>query len=347
MGQSEITVKVSRSGMPEDAFLELALPAHVAGMSVGQLLELIFPDDAESASSLADAFDLAANPDLPEIYDHIRPVFRQLRHGLCSVNITTGAGRPASPEDAVREHLNPPECGAALPGYQLSLHLSPEYQPLEYAAAMGWDAGEPDLETWLQTCVSLYFVDKHEQSLISQAGESANDDLSTLTAAMCQQDLISLCPNSGKAGITRITEQGRTFIGNLLAETENYIDRYDLFQDVYWDEDTDTPEFDTGFGEDVRVALFIAEGLDPLRTVFLLRLYDGTLDEYADTWMEQVATEDFFDRVLEPLVDRSIVPEERLRRIADAGFTLLETAAEAAGERRLITRIAQRARSSP
>lgn len=329
--------------MPEDAFLELALPAHVAGMSVGQLLELIFPDDAESASALADAFDLAANPDLPEIYDHISPVFRQFRHGLCNLNITTGAGRGVSPEDTIREYLDLPESGATLPGYRLSLHLSPEYRPLEYAAEMSWDAGEPDLKTWLQTCVSLYFVDKHEQSLISQAGESANDDLATLTAAMCQQDLISLCIDSGK---TRITEQGRTFIGNLLAETENYIDRYDLFQDVYWDEDTDTPEFDTGFGEDVRVALFIAEGLDPLRTVFLMRLYDGTLDEYAGTWMEQVATEDFFDRVLEPLVDRSIVPEERLRRIADAGFALLETAAEAAGERRLITRIAQRARSS-
>jgi hypothetical protein len=33
----------------------------------------------------------------------------------------------------------------------------------------------------------------------------------------------------------------------------------------------------------LRVQIFIAEGLDPVRTVFLLRLYDGTLDEFAST----------------------------------------------------------------
>ena len=80
-----------------------------------------------------------------------------------------------------------------------------------------------------------------------------------------------------------ITPAGRRFIGALLSETEACIDRFDVFKDVLWDSDTGSAEFDTGYGEDLRVQIFIAEGLDPARTVFLLRLYDGTLDEFAST----------------------------------------------------------------
>ena len=63
-------------------------------------------------------------------------------------------------------------------------------------------------------------------------------------------------------------------------------------------------EFGTGRGVDLRVEAFMAEGLDPIRTVFLLRLYDGTLDARLRDWAEVIESEDFYEAVLEPVVNR-------------------------------------------
>ncbi len=95
----------------------------------------------------------------------------------------------------------------------------------------------------------------------------------------------------------------------MLTETESYIDLYDHFKDTEFDLDLDTTEFDTGRGVDLRVQVFLAEGLEPIRTVFLLRLYDGTLDDFVSTWECLIDDESFFDGILEPVVNLCEVDE--------------------------------------
>ena len=65
-----------------------------------------------------------------------------------------------------------------------------------------------------------------------------------------------------------ITGEGRRFIGDMLAESESYIDLYDHYQDTLTDPDGELVEFGSGRGADLRVEAFLAEGLDPIRTVF-------------------------------------------------------------------------------
>jgi hypothetical protein len=91
--------------------------------------------------------------------------------------------------------------------------------------------------------------------------------------------------------------------------------------------------------------VFIAEGLDPIRTVFLLRLYDGTLDIFSSTWRERIKDENFFDEILEPVVNRQNVDEALLDRIIGAGYVYLEERHQAARESAEREEIIQRVRA--
>ena len=116
-----------------------------------------------------------------------------------------------------------------------------------------------------------------------------------------------------------ITPAGRTYIGQLIRETESYIRRFDKFSDVILGNALRPTEFGTGLGIDMRVQLFIADGIDAFRAVFLLRTYDGTLDAFEDTWHQRICDDKFFDMLLEPALDYGIVPEEDLERAVRAG----------------------------
>ena len=121
-----------------------------------------------------------------------------------------------------------------------------------------------------------------------------------------------------------ITPEGRRFIARLLAETESYIDQYDHYQDVLADTEGELVEFGTGQGVDLRVEAFLAEGLDPIRTVFLLRLYDGTLDSRLRDWMEAIEAEELFEGLLEPVVNRHSLGPDEMLEVMEQGHGWLE-----------------------
>ena len=336
-----LALSVSLAGLPTDALLHLTLPFPCAGPSLSQLLAAVFPPDEPARQAIADSLDTAANPDLPDIYDCFLPVFDQYRLGLCQLNLTA-AGRPAQLSDPVAPYLSTrPPTPAGLT--TLDLTLAPQYRPLDYAAARGYAESREQLLAWLRECTLLYFLDKHEYPLPAPP-ESVNAAALQAAAALRRQGLLNL---SDQTGLYEITPQGRRFIGRLLTETESYIDRFDVFKDTLWDEDLGRAEFDRGRGVDLRPQLFIAEGLDPVRTVFLLRLYDGTLDEFAADWPALIADADFFDRLLEPAVNCDLAPEELLPAILATGYAYAAAQDAAQQERRAQESIARQVRAIP
>ena len=90
---TNIALWVSRSGMPPDAVLEIALPVDYARLSLGQLLDAVFPEDEADQLVVEGMLDVAENPDLPDIYDCFLPVIDQHRSGLCYLKLTAGGGR--------------------------------------------------------------------------------------------------------------------------------------------------------------------------------------------------------------------------------------------------------------
>ena len=301
----------------------------------------MFPLDEEGQEAVEETFDLADNPDLPEIYQCFLEVINQFRRGLCHLAVSGADGAEVALETKISVFSEGSKDVGEGDAPARTLRLLPQYRALDYAAQMGWNGGEPEVWEWLQECVALYFIDKHEETIPGLISGDDGSPLGTVVSRLRQKGLIGLAePDNGPA----ITEKGRAFIGRLLRETEGYIDRYDLFHDVLWEPESGSTEFGTGHGEDLRVEVFIWQGLDPLRTVFLLRLYDGTLDEFVNEWREIIGETSFYDYILEPVVNRCVVSEELLEIAMEEGFERLEEAAEEARESRMFDRIVGRPR---
>ena len=323
---------VALDGMDPEDGLRIQMPLSAAGTSLSDFLDQVFPEDEEQQQRVTSLLDIRANPDLPDIYDSILAVFDEWRSGRSTLSFQNDANQPLDLAAPIANHLqpgdaNPPFCKGGLGGFHL--HIRRHYQPLEYAIQQGfWDT-KAELLEWLQTHTLLYFIDKHELRLQASPPGGVEHALLPIAHSLQAQELIALSPETNTFAITR---EGRRFIGCLLAETESYIDLYDHFKDTAFEEDAEAVEFDTGHGADLRVLVFIAEGLDPIRTLFLLRLYDGTLDAFASTWQELIGDENFFAGILEPVVNRQDVEEPLLERIVGAGFVYLEEKHEEARE---------------
>ena len=370
--------RVSLTGMDPDDGLSVVLPAKLANTTVSQLLDYTFPPGEEDRRAVASMFDLRANPDLPEIYAVFLDAFDEWRKGRCTLVFTGGDGQDldlaglvsrqlefSSAETEAPANENPPYTplskgsdGGFLsagvesiskghrqsPYPRLAIHIERQYRAMEYATQMGFWGSSEELLEWLRSLTILYFMDKHEAEIEASPPWDSGPGL-MVAAALHAKDLISCSQDTKTFGIT---EEGRGFLSRLLTETESYIDLYDHFKDTSFDLngdafEFDTINFDTGRGVDLRVQVFLAEGLDPIRTVFLLRLYDGTLDDSVSNWRSLIDDESFFDRILEPVVNRCEVDGTVLGQIIESGYDFLEEretrARELESQREIIGRV--------
>ena len=320
---SPLQLRAHLRGMkPEDA-LEVVLPAEYAGLRIGELLEVVFPEDEEGRSHLDEMFDLRENPDLPEIYGALLEVLSRWRLGDYCLKISLSDDTVVELSDPTVGLLRPP--GPQVSGYPsypvLNLVMEREFPTLDHVVREGYWEDKATLMGWLQSLTLLYFLDKHEFKLSPNPSTETERRLLTLA-----EDLVegrTILP-SEETGCYLITEYGRRFLGSQIAETESYIDRYDLFKDVVYDKEGGTVEYGSGRGEDLRVQIYINEGLDPVRTVFLLRLYDGSLDEFAGAWQGRIHNESFYNEILEPVMDHHGVEDDLIGQIIESGFAHLE-----------------------
>ena len=331
--RTSFQLQVSLKGMKPEDSLQIMLPSDYAQLGVWDLLESVFPAGGPRQAEVETKLDIRANPDLPEIFDVLLDAFAQWRLGYCSLYVSTDDSIRLDPSDSSQKYLKQLQSKEELNSACLLLHLTieQEYLAIDYAVRQGhWETREELLE-WLQVLTLLYFLDKHESELPPFETADADPGLLTIASVLFRENLAL---HSVETGMIRVTESGRQLIGRLLAETESYIDRFDLFKDVAYDFRSESVEFDTGDGEDLRAQIFEAEGLDPIRAVFLLRLYDGSFDEFAPDWPRLILNAEFFDEILQPAVNHDRVEVGTIGRVIEIGYALIEEGEEAARELR-------------
>ena len=306
-----------------DAF-HVALPTDCVRLTVDELLGRVFGVDSAEGQRILGALDVSANPDLPDMYRELVKIVRLWRDGRCELGIYANNGPRLELGDAAGEHIDRSADGAAV----LDLVLEQTFEPLAWYARQGGDAD--DLLGWLRGCVLLYFMDKHGFELPAETECEPDRRLLPIAEALRGGGFVEA---SADGGTFAISGEGRTCLGELIAETEDYIDRYDVFASVRVDEEAEIVEFGARDGLDLRTQVYEDEGLDPLRVVFLLRMYDGTLDESLASWREEIHEAGFYDRLLRPALDRDEVEWAVLDWVIDAGFAQVEEAAEDERER--------------
>ena len=338
------------AGMADEDSLCIVLPAEFGCGTIFQLLERVFPPDEEQQAVVESRFDIPSNPDLPEIYGVFLAAFEEWRQWRCHLLVSETDGQSIDLASQVSEWIDPPQEDSrpALPC--LKVCLEQQYHAVDYGVRSDFWGGKEELLEWLRSMTVLYFLDKHEVDLDAQPAEGEELALApTLELLRCD----GLIEESEDGGTLVVSEEGRRLIGRLLAETESCIDRYDHFKDTMIDVDGERVEFGTGRGIDLRVQVFAKEGLDPVRTVFLLRLYDGSLDEHLPVWTEIAFScsdggEGFFDSILEPVVNRYDVGDVMIGGVIEHGYGYLEERWEEAREQeaqRVVRRRVRRRRT--
>ncbi len=318
-----VALRVSLGDMAlRDAFC-VTLPSDWARLTVGELLERVFGEDDEG-QRIFDSLDVAANPDLPDMYRELVEVVRLWRAGRCELAVYVNNGPRIALAESAERHVAYPADGAAV----LDLVLEQTFEPLAWFARQGGDADE--LLGWLRGCVLLYFMDKHGIELSPEPECESDRRLLPIAEALREQGLVEA---SEDGGTFAIAGKGRAYLGELIAETEDYIDRYDVFASVRVDEEAEIVEFGARDGLDLRAQVYEDEGWDPLQVVFLLRLYDGTLDEGLASWREDIHEAGFFDGLLRPALDCDEVDAVTLDWVIEAGFARVEETAEGERER--------------
>ena len=322
MNPDRLELRITLGDMPDEDAFRIVVPSSMASTTIGDLLDGLFPDPEHSDSEaealqVIDMLDTRANPDLPEMYSDLAGMVAGWRAGTSRIDLKSSTGEPLSVSDAAlpRFAARPPSLDSPPPIPVFHLILEHRLLPLDAYAQDG--GSREDLLAWMRGCVLIYFVDKHHSRLSVEPVGKSDSHVLTVAGDLQAQGLLATSPTEE---IYEITPAGRDYIGHLMRETESYIRNFDVFGDVIPGNGLRPTEFGTSRGMDLRVQVFDAEGIDAHRAVFLLRMYDGTLDSYETSWRSRIETEDFFDMLLEPALDASRVDEDALDRVLEAGY---------------------------
>ncbi len=325
------TFQVSLGDMNlEDAFwLELG-PEYVDSR-LGDFLDNVFPGDQKRQSKFRSLIDVKENPDLPEMYTALLEIFSEWRSGKCSLYFFANQGPEIKLTDRLDDHLSlmqSPEHGIEeTPLFDLVIEQ--KLDVLDYLENAGYFKGKQKMMEFMQANMLMYFLDKHEYKLSVKPIDETDQQLLPIAKKLQSAKLIA---PSDLDDIFAITEAGRQAIGKSIAETDSYIDQYDVFKDVFYDADSGALEFETGLGRDLRIQLYEYDEQDPVRVVFLLRLYDSTFDEGLAAWRESIHSEQFFGEILSPIIDAERVDDEMVEEILGAGYSFAEERSDATSE---------------
>jgi hypothetical protein len=322
-GAIEYELRMTLNEMDPEDTLTISLPPGNQRIPLSELLTRLFPEAEEYQLEVAALLDRGSNPDLPDIYAVFLEAFDEWRKGRCTLSFSKEHGEPVDLDNIVSDLLVPIDSSnPRASGFStLILQVNQHYRALEYSVREGFWSSKEELLGWVRSLALLYWLDKHETQLLKGALTGANRGLKSAAADLQGRNHIAWSDDNHQMVITA---QGRRFIARLVAETEAYIDLYDHFKDTLVDLDTQTVQFNSGRGVDLRVQIFLAEDLDPIRTVFLLRLYDGTLDSYVQSWDQLIEDEDFLEGLLEPVVNRSEVADGLVSWVIDCGADYIE-----------------------
>ena len=312
---SDFILQVHLAGPSNENDFEMVIALAQRNLSVADLIDYLWPP-CEGPYSEPD-FDEGKNPDSGEIYRLCGRAINDSRSQKCSINFKTGMGAIGH-TDTIDAHIH---------NGILNLIVNYQYTPFQYAVARNYYETCKKIIDALQTQLMIHYLDRYTHILSNVAGDESHSGLLATANRLVEDDLLEY--GEGQEGY-EVTETGYRAMEIQVTDTEMMIERYDIFSDVDIDEETSETAFGSAMGLDIRVQVYEAEGIDPIRAVFSRMLYDNGLSRGTDlNLIDALCDKDFFSKSLEPVVNRDEVAATILDDVINDGLTLIEEDMEA------------------
>jgi hypothetical protein len=314
-GRRDIRLRITLGDMPLEEAFEVGVPDVGMDGTLRALLEWLFGGGRDWWPSDE---DLADNPDLPDLVEELEAIFRSAHAGRSHVRFFVNHGPEATLEDAVGglcRGVPTPDGGPEVP--LLDLVIEQRFTPLAYSVGLGHWNSRDEFREHLEVQALLASDHGREEA---RRPESAGSRLQELADRLQESGLLDKS--------CELTEEGIAAL-DMLEERRSGLRRdYDVFGDIFLDEEVGVIEVGAGRGEDMRHQVYEAEDLDPVSTSFELVGIDH-VDEWLDDWAESEDPAAFFDTLLAYTVESEPAADPAIDDIIEAGLAYMEELSEA------------------
>ena len=293
----------------------MSLPSNVASVSIEDVIrKYVLCENESDRNAVKQKLARDPNPDLMEIYDSLLWLYQQAESGDVTLNyyINNGAS-DIPPTDPVSAHQQTCTTNDG-DSYNLLDLVLEVYDNVDPFSGMTDEQRDMMLMDFRSVFI-LYLMDRY--------GYQPEDQDSDVAA--CLSPILDYLASENTELLHLeekyfITPKGHELLNNIIDEAEFYIDNYDIFGDVSIVRGGEI-SFNTGYGENLIVPVFVREGIEPRRVLFIAALYLGNLDHLISDLTMLFSEEPF--RQLFSLIHNSPSAEnvgtELLDRIISAG----------------------------
>jgi hypothetical protein len=293
----------------------VTIPGASESLTLRQLIDHhVLGTSKEERDGIRASLDTDSNPDLPELYLAVRRAFDDVQKGKATMRLHINKG----PVDV---NLDEPAARHFSRAYSQKFGF--DYRLIDLVLEVTDIPGlaiPPERRTEMmrefRAILLLYLMDRFGQDFafegrnFDQVGVEAVADWAVTRGWL---DLSAKSVGGTYKGVYVRTEEGNKLVRTVVRETDHLIKTYDQFADVSLDE---PPRFRTGRGEDLRIYLYRAEGIDPVRAAFLMNLENGFYDS---SWEPVFHDDAFFHELLTVAGAECPVSPQKLERIIRAG----------------------------
>ncbi len=283
--------RVTLSGMhPDDSFY-IEVPAKFASGSIIDLLEYVFPSEPDKQKDRMSALDVVEHPDLPNIYMYLAELIESeaKREVVLDWSINLGPVH-VDPSVTVQDYCSLSYEATSAESYK-TLHLVLDEYEIPFKDYEDQKVLHDDKKAFLGLYLH-YLICNHNMKTVPSSAIRGN--LEEALDYCIDENLILLDQSEGSIITISVTEQGRKKIAQLEQECQYYIDNYDIFSSVFFEEGY--IDFKSEEGIDLRMAAIRYDGLNPYRANMVINLFTGVYDDHADSWQNEIQSEKFFAR---------------------------------------------------
>ena len=312
---TDFDLRVSFGDDPLDDAFWVTVPGEAEKLTLRELIDQhLLGRTREEREHIAELLDTETNPDLPELYLAIRRAFDDAARGKATIRFHINKGpQDVRLDDPVMNHFSRAYSRRYDFDYRL---IDLVLEVTEIGALAVPPERQEELKREFRAILLLYLMDRYgrdfafEGRTFDTVGVEAVADWAVMRGWL---DLSTKTVRGEYKGVYVRTAEGTKLVRGIVRETDELIKKYDHFADVTLDE---PPQFRTGRGEDLRIHVYRADGVDPLRAAFLMNLENGFYDQ---GWESVFSDDGWFHELLTVAGAPCPVSPQKLERIIRAG----------------------------